>query len=246
MSNSPFRSAGIQVAQPFTFPSVAASPVLERIGFIRRTYLHLAGAIGLFVILEFALFAILGPQLGSLVAAIQGWAWLAVIGAAIFVSWIAERWASSSTSRAMQYAGLGLYTLVEAVVFLPLLYVASTFFPGSIQSAAIISMIVFGGLTLIVFITQFDFSFLRMALYMAGLAAFAISLVSIIMQINLLGTAFSAAMVLLASGYILYHTSNVLHQYRPEQHVAAALALFASVALLFYYVLRLVISLQQD
>jgi FtsH-binding integral membrane protein len=53
-------------------------------------------------------------------------------------------------------------------------------------------------------------------------------------------------MVVLASGYILYHTSNVLHHYGTEQYVAAALALFASVALLFWYVLQLFMSLQQD
>ena len=40
-------------------------------------------------------------------------------------------------------------------------------------------------------------------------------------------------------GYILYYTSNILHQYRTDQYVAAALALFASVALLFWYVIQI-------
>ncbi len=38
-------------------------------------------------------------------------------------------------------------------------------------------------------------------------------------------------MVVFASGYILYDTSNVLHHYRTEQYVAASLALFASVGI---------------
>jgi FtsH-binding integral membrane protein len=54
-----------------------------------------------------------------------------------------------------------------------------------------------------------------------------------------------AAMVVLACGYIMYDTSNVIHHYRTNQHVAAALALFASVALLFWYVLQLLMSLQR-
>ena len=54
---------------------------------------------------------------------------------------------------------------------------------------------------------------------------------------------FSAAMIVFACGWILYDTSNVLHHYRIGQHVAASLALFASVALLFWYVLRLVMAL---
>ena len=37
----------------------------------------------------------------------------------------------------------------------------------------------------------------------------------------------------------LYHTSNVMLHYRTDQHVAAALALLAAVALLFWYVLRI-------
>ena len=57
-----------------------------------------------------------------------------------------------------------------------------------------------------------------------------------------LGPIFTYAMIALACGYILYHTSNVLHHYRIGQHVAAALALFASVALLFWYILQLFMS----
>ena len=52
------------------------------------------------------------------------------------------------------------------------------------------------------------------------------------------------AMIVLACGYILYDTSNILLHYRVGQHVAASLALFASVALLFWYVLQLVMSLR--
>jgi FtsH-binding integral membrane protein len=59
-----------------------------------------------------------------------------------------------------------------------------------------------------------------------------------------LGLLFVAAMILMASGYILYHTSNVMHEYNEEQYVAASLALFASVALLFWYALQLVMSLR--
>jgi FtsH-binding integral membrane protein len=58
-----------------------------------------------------------------------------------------------------------------------------------------------------------------------------------------LGTLFAFAMVALMSGYILYYTSNVMYHYRTDQHVAAALALFASVGLLFWYILQIVISL---
>ena len=60
-----------------------------------------------------------------------------------------------------------------------------------------------------------------------------------------LGVWFSGAMIGFASMYILYETSNVLHRYRTDQYVAAALALFAAVALLFWYILRLMMELQR-
>ena len=53
---------------------------------------------------------------------------------------------------------------------------------------------------------------------------------------------FAFAMVILASGAILYSTSNVLHHYNTSQYVAASLALFSSVALLFWYVLQMFMS----
>ena len=53
-------------------------------------------------------------------------------------------------------------------------------------------------------------------------------------------------MIALASMYILYDTSNVLRTYRTDQYVAASLALFASVALLFWYILRLFIQLRRN
>ena len=57
-----------------------------------------------------------------------------------------------------------------------------------------------------------------------------------------LGLWFSVAMVALAGGAILYDTSNVIHHYPPDRYVGAALQLFASVALLFWYVLRIFLS----
>jgi hypothetical protein len=89
-----------------------------------------------------------------------------------------------------------------------------------------------------VFVTRKDFSFLRKTLFVGGIAAMGLIVVAILTGFSL-GPIFTYAMIALACGYILYHTSNVLHHYRIGQHVAAALALFASVALLFWYIIQL-------
>ena len=59
-----------------------------------------------------------------------------------------------------------------------------------------------------------------------------------------LGTWFIGGMVVLMCGFILYDTSNVLHHFRTDQHVAASLELFASLATLFWYVIQLLIALR--
>jgi len=213
----------------------------ERAGFITKTYLHLAGAIGAFALLEAALLAT--PIAEALVGLmfVSQWSWLVVLGLFILVSYVAETWARSAVSPTTQYLGLGLYVVAEAIIFVPMLYIANRFYPGVIASAAVTTLGLFGGLTAVVFITRKDFSFLRSILMFGGLAAFGLIVVSILFSFAL-GPIFTYAMIALACGYILYHTSNVLHHYRIGQHVAAALALFAAVALLFWYILRLFMS----
>jgi FtsH-binding integral membrane protein len=141
----------------------------------------------------------------------------------------------------MQYAGLTLFVVAEAVIFVPLLYIAKEFAPEAIPAAAISTLVLFGVLTVVVFITRTDFSFLRSILLFGGFAAMGLIVVAILFNFNL-GPIFVVAMIALACGYILYHTSNILHHYRIGQHVAASLALFASVALLFWYILQLFMS----
>ena len=110
-----------------------------------------------------------------------------------------------------------------------------------IPAAAVTTLIMFAGLTAYVFITKQDFSFMRGFLAICMWAAVALIVVSILFSFNL-GVWFSALMIVAASAYILYYTSNVLLHYRTDQYVAASLALFASVALLFWYVLRIMMA----
>lgn len=219
-----------------------------RVTFIRRTYLHLAGAIAAFVAIEAAIFTLLPAAL--LEDAMQlmfasRWGWLAVLAGFMGISWLAQTWANSDTSQSVQYLGLALYVVAEAVVFLPLLWVASKFAPAAIPAAGLLTLVVFGGLTAMVFITRTDLTSWGKYLWMAGLGAVGVVICAILFNFAL-GVWFAGAMIVLASGYILYDTSNVLHRYRTDQYVAASLALFASVALLFYYVLRLLMSLRRE
>jgi FtsH-binding integral membrane protein len=235
-------------ADQLTFASQAS--VDARADFITKTYLHLAGAVGLFAALCAML---LQTDFGRVMAqTVVGGGSIGIIiyfAAFIGVSWLAQSWANSEASPALQYAGLGLYVVAEAVIFAPLLFIAQNMVgPEVIPTAGIMTLMVFAGLTLGVFLTRTNFSFLGPALGVGSFAIMALFIVSTLFGYSLtsLGIWFPAGMVVFASLYILYDTSNVLHQYRIGQHVAASLALFASVALLFYYMVRLVMALQRE
>ena len=128
---------------------------------------------------------------------------------------------------------------------MPLLFIANEYFPGVIQSAGIVTAIAFGGFTVACFLTRTDFSFLRWSLVVGGFVALGLIVASISLGFSL-GLWFSVAMVVLACGSILYNTSNVLHHYNTQQYVAASLALFASVALLLWYVIQIFMHFDSD
>jgi len=220
-------------------PPVAAIGVDARATFISRTYMHLLGAIIAFVLIEYALFTSgLAQRLASYMLSTS---WLLVLGGFMIVSWLGSRMATAGGSQAVQYGGLGVFVLGEAIIFVPLLYVAQAYFPGAIESAAMVTLLGFAGLTLVAFTTRKDFSFLGGILRWSFVCALVLIVGAVIFGFQL-GTFFMVAMVALAGAAILYDTSNVLHHYPEDQYVAASLQLFSSVALMFWYVLQLLMS----
>lgn len=207
--------------------------------FITRTYNHLLGAIVAFTLIEIVFFKT--GLAATMTRAMLGTSWLLVLGGFVVVSWVARSAAQRATSMAAQYAALAGYVVAQSIIFVPLLYLANSYAPGMIASAAVITLLGFAGLTGLVFATRKDFSFLRGVLMWGGIIAMVLIVGGVIFGFQL-GTFFSVAMIALAGGAILYDTSNVLHHYPQDRYVAASLELFASVALMFWYVLRLLMS----
>ena len=222
--------------------TAAFAPANERIAFIRRTYAHLAGAILAFVGLEALLLTSgLGEEIIRTVFAQRG-AWIGLMVLFVGGGYAAQYLARSNMPVGLQYAGLAGYVLLEVLIFLPILWMATNFFPNQyiVEKAGIVTLMAFGGLTAAVFWSKKDFSF--MGPFLVTLSWIALGLVVCAVLFGFgggLGMWFSAAMIALAAGYIIYDTSNIIHNYGTNQHVAASLNLFASVALMFYYVLRL-------
>ena len=241
MSQNPY-----QATQPSTWTTADHASVDARSRFIRNTYLHVAGALLAFAGICAAAITLFGPQIAQFTAMVTGgWMWLVFLGGYMVVSYIADQWAHSQTSRSMQYAGLGVYVVAKSILFLPLLYIATNFAgPTVLPAAGIMTLVVFGGMSAVVFLTKADFSFMRYGLMIGGLVAMGLIVASIFVGFDL-GMWFSAAMVVYAAGAILYNTSNILHHYNTNQYVAASLALFSSIALMLWYVIQLFMSLEE-
>jgi FtsH-binding integral membrane protein len=204
--------------------------------FVSKTYAHLFGAVCSFILIETALFK---TGLADRIAqALLGISWLAVLGGFVVIAWLASRTAHVAKSKVAQYAALSAYVVAESILFVPLLWIANNVAPGAITSAAVVTFLAFAALTAVVFLTGKDFSFLRGLLFWGGIVALALIVAGVVFGFQL-GTYFSVAMVAFAGAAILYDTSNILHHYSEDRYVAAALELFASVALMLWYVLRL-------
>ncbi len=232
---------GYQLGHAFPIESSRS----ERATFIRRTYAHLAGAILAFVGLEALIFGVLMPNVPGFQESMRRILFhpgsqLVVLLAFIGVSYLARYWAFNGGSPALQYAGLALYVVAEVIIFVPILFIAINYTPNHgfelLSQAGILTLALCAGLTSVVLFTRKDFSFLGPIIMIASSIALGVIICAMFTPIGL-GFWFSIAMIVLAAASILYNTSAILHQFRMDQHVAASLCLFASVAMLFYYVL---------
>ncbi len=218
---------------------VSQLAVDARSTFIWRTYGHVAGAILGFAAIESYLFD--SGYAETIATRLAGTSWLLVLGAFMLVSWLATHVAQTAQSKPLQYLALAGFVVAEAIIFVPLLYVAMSIAPDVIESAVVVTLLGTAGLTAVAFITRKDFSFLRSMLMWGGILALIAIVASVLFGFEM-GTWFSVAMIGFAGAAVLYDTSNILHHYPEDRYVGAALALFASIALMFWYVLRLFLS----
>lgn len=220
---------------------VAYSTDVEKAEFYKKTYLHVALAIVAFIAVETILLNVVPAEVIYMMVG-QRYSWLLVLGIFWLASFLATKW-SLAQSRSTQYFGLGVYVLLQAVIFLPMMYIAMAYTGGGevIFQAATLTVAMFSGISYIAFTSKKDFSFLRNIIAIGGFIALGLIVAGMIFGFNL-GLWFSVGMVILASATILYQTSKLKDAYSTDQYVGASLQLFASIMLLFWYILRILMS----
>jgi len=229
-------------SNPFIVAEAAPS---VRADFYRRTYLLVAtscAAFGLILAGVLSIPAVVDP-LTKLFFGSGAIGWLLVLGGFWLISTLASRLAFGGASAGTQIAGLGVYVIAEALLFAPMLNILMMKFGDATLSeivapAALSTLLLAGGLTATVFMTKTDFSFLRAFITIGTFVALGIILCSLIFGMSI-GSWFVFAMTALMAAVILYQTWAVKTQFRPDQHVGAALIIFSGIATMFWYLIMI-------
>jgi FtsH-binding integral membrane protein len=160
---------------------------------------------------------------------------LLYIGLSWCSGWIAEQ---GPVVGAMLLSAL---SVVTGLVFGPTIsFYAANVGIGVVYQALGLTSAIFGGLTVYVFVTKQDFSFLRGLLWMGMFAIVAFAVLGMFINFSFeLRHALTLAGVLLFIGFILYDTSNIVHHYREDQAIVAAVAIYLDFVILFMKLLRL-------
>lgn len=226
---------------------VSEAPASDRVAFFKRTYLHVAGAFAAFGALLYAFFVTdvarsIMQGFGSIMGSMGGFGILVVMLMFWGGTYVAQKMAENRASRPSQYLGLGLYVVLEAIIFVPLIVMVAIKTNGNpgeilIPACAVTAALVVG-LTVAVFTMGIDFSFLRVAIVIGSICALGIILVAAFTD-SQLGNWFSIIMILLMATVILYQTQVIKDGCETDQHVLAAFILFSAFVTLLFYVIRL-------
>ena len=226
---------------PPSYTPVATLDEATRSEFLSRVYQHLLAAVVAFVAFEALLINLgIAREIYELISG-GGGRWLIVLGGFMVVNWLATNAAHDILNPSRQYAGLFGMAAGEALIFAPFLHYVFEVEGGgttTVLAAAVITAIGFAGLSAVALVTRADLSFLRPILLWTGVCALVLIIGALLFGFEL-GVWFSVAMIALAGGSILYQTQTIMRRYPAEAYVGAAVQLFASVMLLFWYVLRL-------
>jgi modulator of FtsH protease len=217
----------------FGAETAARASVEERMGFVRKVYALFFAA---------TLFAIGGVGIGQLFPPLRMFALQHP-----FVMLFAMLGGVMGAQAVRHVPGLNLvalftFTTFTGVVISPLIWLVNIYNPGSILTAGVLTVGIFGGLTLYVFISKRDFSFLRGMVTVGLIVVILAGVLNLFLGSGAFGFAIAAAALLLFSGFVLYDTSNIIRRYPTNEYVQGALALYLDAFNIFLALLRILNS----
>jgi len=223
-----------------TAPPAAFAAVSERATFLKKVYgILFLGILGfaatLWATANVPFANDLAVRLGNTIHGTK-WGWALYLGlfmgGSMLVNVLAEK-------RPINVIAFAAWVVLLAFLISPLvLMINQVRGPEVITEASLITALVFGALTLTVFVTGKDFSFLRGALFFGVLALLGVGIAGAIFGFTI-GLWYSWIAVVLMAGYVLYDTSSILHRLPTTMAMTGAILLFTDVVLLFKHILVL-------
>jgi FtsH-binding integral membrane protein len=210
-----------------------------RSAFMGRVYARLVAGIAAFVLIEAYLFT--SGIAYAITEFVFSTSWLLILGGFMVVSWLSNSLTMRASSPAAEWGGYLLLVAANALIFAPMLVIAELQVPGTVAAAGQYAVGGFIVLSVIAHRSARDFTWLGATLRWFGVLAL-VAIVLAVLTGSALGTWFSLAMIGFAGAAILYETQVILRETPPGRETAAAMALFSSLALLFWYVLRLLMD----
>lgn len=221
-----------------SIPAPAPLPLSEveqgkvRLSFLRRTYALFL--VGLFVTGIGAFLALTNETLLTLVLDHMLIALLLQIGLIIGAGVLRNR---APWNSVVYFAFTLLTGIILAPIILAYTYESGSF--GVVIQAFVITASIFIGLSVFVFISRKDFSFLGGGLMIALFTLIGLGIVNIFLRTEVLGLFFASLAAIVFSGFILYDTSRLLRYAGQMSPVSAALSLYLDFYNLFLAILRL-------
>lgn len=133
--------------------------------------------------------------------------------------------------------GLYGFTALIGFLFAPILRLYQ---PALVGQAAFLAVVVFGALSAYALISKQNFSFLGGFVFI-GLSTVIVAGIANAAFFHSSGLGYWLAWgcLIFSSGWVLYDTSRMVHDYKPNENVAAALGLFISFFNIFMSILRI-------
>lgn len=238
-------ASGYTAAPPLPIDGVVAD---VRLTYVRRMYGYLMVGIGSLVAIEVLLFATgLGHAFADRIIAWDYLGWPLVLGGYTLLTWIATSFAEGPDEHGTHRIAYAMLIAAEVLLLTPVLGLAFALpeLQGTVGQAAAISTLGFIGLSGIAITSARDFTFLGSVVRWAAVVGVLLIVVALFVGFTLAAW-FSVAMIAVAGGAILWETQQVLRTHYEGTEFAAAMKLFSSVTLLFWYVLRLLMAARRE
>jgi modulator of FtsH protease len=134
---------------------------------------------------------------------------------------------------------------VSGVVLAPILRLASVYAPGTIQIAMLMTVVVFGAVTVFVMSSSRTFSAPRGLMLGISVSIIAAILLNAFLNIGVLGMLIAVGIGIFGVCILVYATSDVLHNPNADSPIPGALILFAGLFNVFVAILNILLRLNR-